>query len=101
MLFPDFTQRFIDAKEKYGIKEPCVNKVYVIVPKSCSFPDAGSSIKNEEHIGPLEPIVDGFRKYFLQLYRLTMSNGQVSLYINPIAITKCYICSFLFKLVSN
>ncbi|XP_060603164.1 uncharacterized protein LOC132756179 [Ruditapes philippinarum] len=81
----DFTQRFIDAKEKYKIKEPCVNKVYVIVPKSCSFPDAGSSIKNEEHIGPLEPIVDGFRQYCLQLYRLTMSNGEKVCYAREYA----------------
>ncbi|XP_060598451.1 uncharacterized protein LOC132752174 [Ruditapes philippinarum] len=81
----DFTQRFIDAKEKYQIKEPCVNKVYVIVPKSCSFPKPGSKITNEEHIGALEPIVDGFRQYFLQLYRLTMSNGQKVCYAREYA----------------
>ncbi|XP_053404231.1 uncharacterized protein LOC123554295 [Mercenaria mercenaria] len=81
----DFKERFIDAKEKYNIKDPCVARVYVIVPKSCSFPPPGSNFKKEEHLGPLEPVVLGFRKYFLQLYRLTMSSGEKVCYAREYA----------------
>ena len=48
--------------------------MYVIVPESCEFPPPGTQFENEEHIGPLEPIVMGTRKYFLQLYVLTITS---------------------------
>ncbi|XP_053404229.1 uncharacterized protein LOC123554298 isoform X2 [Mercenaria mercenaria] len=69
----DFTGRFVDAVKKYKVNCKIVPKVYVIVPSSCEFPPSGTQFEKEEHLGPVEPIVQGFRKYFLQLYALTIS----------------------------
>ncbi|XP_045200273.2 uncharacterized protein LOC123554293 [Mercenaria mercenaria] len=72
----DFKDRFDDGIKKYNGGCKCVYKLFVIVPASCSFPGPGTIFPNEEHLGPLEPVVIGFRKYFLQLYRLTLDNGK-------------------------
>ena len=79
ICFSDFQQRFEDAMIKYKIDCPYLAKVFIIIPASCSFPPPGSQFAGEEHIGPLEPVVLGFRKFFLQLYRITTSKGQVIL----------------------
>ena len=68
--------------EKYNIDCPCIAKVFVIIPKSCSFPAPGTQFEREVHIGPLEPVVLGFRKFFLQLYKITTSKGQVKMLID-------------------
>ncbi|XP_060603162.1 uncharacterized protein LOC132756177 [Ruditapes philippinarum] len=69
----DFKERFTDAVTKRELSCHIVPKVFVIVPESCEFPPPGTQFEHEEHIGPLEPIVIGSRKYFLQLYVLTLS----------------------------
>lgn len=81
----DFKERFLDAKAKFNVNCPCVPMIYVIVPKSCLCPPPGSEFAHEEHIGAMEPVVLGFRKYFLQLYRLTMSNGEKVCYAREYA----------------
>lgn len=73
----DFYERFEDAMGKYKLDDPYLAKVFIIIPTSCSFPQPGTQFEGEEHIGPLEPVVLGFRKYFLQLYRITTSKGKV------------------------
>ena len=80
--FAEFKERFEDAMEKYNIDCPCIAKVFVIIPKSCSFPAPGTQFEREVHIGPLEPVVLGFRKFFLQLYKITTSKGQVKMLID-------------------
>ena len=72
-----FRERFDEAMVKYKMDCPYLAKVFIIIPTSCSFPPPGSQFPGEEHIGPLEPVVLGFRKYFLQLYRITTSKGKV------------------------
>ena len=76
---------------KYNITCHRIAKVFIIIPKSCSFPAPGTQFEHEEHIGPLEPVVVGFRKYFLQLYKITTSKGKVcdQLYFWHMFLVKC------------
>ncbi|XP_053404236.1 uncharacterized protein LOC123554288 isoform X2 [Mercenaria mercenaria] len=81
----DFKGRFDDGMKKYNGCCKCVYKLFVIVPASCSIPGPGTRFPKEEHLGPLEPVVIGFRKYFLQLYRLTLENGEQVCYAREYA----------------
>ena len=76
-LFLGFRDRFQDAMKKYNITCPCIARVFIIIPKSCTFPKPGTQFEREEHVGALEAVVDGYRKYFLQLYKVTLSDGRV------------------------
>ncbi|KAL4220256.1 hypothetical protein ACF0H5_020663 [Mactra antiquata] len=83
----DFDERFLDGITKYCKEEDCicVPKVFVIVPKTCCVPAPGTQFEREVHLGALEPIVLGPRKYFLQFYMMTLSNGQKVCYAREYA----------------
>lgn len=72
----DFMQRFTDARDKFSAGCVVVPKVFVIVSKSCSFPPPGYKFEREELLGEMEPVEQGFRKYGLQFYRMTMKDGK-------------------------
>lgn len=71
-----FRQRFTDAAEKFNARCSVVPKLFIIVAKSCSFPPPEYKFDAEDHLGEMEPVEQGFRKYGLHLYRLKMSDGQ-------------------------
>lgn len=78
-------ERFEDAMVKYNVDCPCIPRVFIVIPKSCTFPPPKTQFKGEEHIGELEPVVVGFRKYLLQLYKVTTSNGKQYCYAREYA----------------
>ena len=72
---------------KYNITCPCIARLFVIIPKSCTYVGPGTIFEREEHIGPMDPVVEGFRKYHLQLYKVTLKDGRVRVLGNSFLYT--------------